>query len=118
LPQKSARTTKAKGIQVAGKLFLREYGIVKTTLEIPDPLFRWVKAYATMKDLKFKDVVASALSAYLVRPRRSASCGTHRCPFPLIRGKLGPLMKEMSTETIAKLQEREDFERLCRSLGC
>ena len=103
---------------LAGKLFLWEYGSVKTTLEIPNPLFKRVKAHAAMEGLKLKDVVASALAAYLVRPPTSANHGANRCPFPLIRGKAGPLMKEMSNETIAKLQEKEDLERHRRSLGC
>jgi hypothetical protein len=35
----------------------------------------------------------------------------------LVRGKGGPLMRRMSGETIARLEEREDVERHRRSLG-
>ena len=90
---------------------------MKTTLEIPTPLFKRAKAHAVMEGLKFKDLVASALSAYLRQPHRGEKNGTKPCPFPLSRGKAGPLMKEMDNETIAKLQERDDFERHRRSLG-
>ena len=89
---------------------------MKTTLEIPSPLFKQVKAHAAMEGLKLKDVVASALSAYLLRTPPATS-GTKRCPFPLVRGKATNLMKQMSNETIAKLQEKDDFEGHRRSFG-
>jgi hypothetical protein len=88
---------------------------MKTTVEIPNPLFRRVKAHAAMEGLKFKDVIASALSVYLNRPGPAAKNGSRPCPFPLLRGKTGPLMKEMSNKTIAELEKKEDFERHRRS---
>jgi hypothetical protein len=90
---------------------------MKTTLEIPDPLFKRVKARAAMDGLKLKDLVTSALNAYLTKPKMSAAQETKTCPFPLVRGKGGPLMKQMSNETIAKLEEEEDVERHRRSIG-
>jgi hypothetical protein len=89
---------------------------VKTTLEIPDPLFRRVKAQAAVEGLKLKEVVASALAAYLIRPR-PVSKNVRPCPFPLIRGKTGTIMKQMNNETIAMLQEKEDLERHRRPFG-
>ncbi len=90
---------------------------MKTTLEIPNPLFKRVKAHAAMEGLKLKEVVASALSAYLIRPRPPSRNGARPCPFPLVRGKSGPLMKQMNNETIGKLQEKDDLERHLRSSG-
>jgi hypothetical protein len=90
---------------------------MKTTLEIPGPLFRRVKTHAAMEGLKLKDVVASALSAYLIRPRPSPKREARPCPFPLVRGKVGALMKQMNNETIAQLQEKDDLERHRRSFG-
>lgn len=90
---------------------------MKTTLEIPTPLFRRAKAQAAMEGLKLKDLVASALSAYLKHHDRVSKNGTKPCPFPLVRGKVGPLMQKMDHETIAKLQEEDDFERHRRSFG-
>ena|ERR1022692_1573991 len=114
---KVSKTTKNRRIELAGKPFLWEYGNMKTTLEIPDPLFRQVKARAAMQGVKLKDVVASALSAYLIRPQLIPKNGIKPCPFPLVRGKTGPLMKKMNNETIAKLQEEDDLERHRRSFG-
>jgi hypothetical protein len=88
---------------------------VKTTLEIPDSLFKRVKARAAMEQLKLKDIVASALNDYLRKPRRSAN--GKKCPFPIVRGKGGPLLKQMSGEVIANLETEEELGRYRRSLG-
>ena len=90
---------------------------MKTTLEIPNPLFKKIKAHAAMEGLKLKEVVASALTAYLVQPPPPARTGIKRSPFPLVRGKVRSLMKEMNNATIAKLQEKDDLERHRRSFG-
>lgn len=70
-----------------------------------------------MEGLKLNDVVASALSVYLIRSHPPTKKELKRSLFPLIRGKVGPLMKEMNSHTIAKLQEKEDSDRHRRSLG-
>ncbi|MGO8701088.1 MAG: hypothetical protein ACLQVY_25630 [Limisphaerales bacterium] len=90
---------------------------MKTTLEILDSLFRQVKARAATEGVKLKDAVTAALNAYLIRPRSPPRNGIKPCPFPLVRGKVGPLMKEMSKETIATLEEKDDLERHRRSFG-
>jgi hypothetical protein len=90
---------------------------MKTTLEIADGLFKRVKAHAAMEGLKLKDVVASALTSYLIRPRPQSKNGAKPCPFPLVRGKTGVMMRQMNNETIARLQEKDDFERQRRSIG-
>lgn len=104
-------------IWIAGKTVSWKTGRMKTTLEIPDSLFKQVKARAAMEGLKLKDLVASALDAYMARPRSGPPEPAKPCPFPLVRGKGGPLMRRMSGETIARLEEREDVERHRRSLG-
>jgi len=92
---------------------------MKTTLEIPDPLFRQVKARAAMEGLKLKEVVASALSAYLTQPKSSnAGKGKAKpCPFPIIKGKGRWKMPELTPELLAKLEAEEDIERHRKSLG-
>ena len=47
---------------------------MKTTLELPDPLFRQSKAMAALRGQTLKDFVAEALRAYL-EPTDSASTG-------------------------------------------
>ncbi len=88
---------------------------MKTTFDIPDPLFKRVKARAAMEGRKLKHWVTSALRAYLTQPKRNGK--GRSCPFPLVRGKGGPLLKQMSNQTIAKLEAAEDLERDRRSFG-
>jgi hypothetical protein len=90
---------------------------MKTTLEIPDSLFKQIKAQAAIDGQKLKDVVATALSAYLRNPRRPRKHRARPCPFPVVRGKTGPLMKEMNNETVSRLQEMDDLEYYRRSSG-
>ena len=90
---------------------------MKMTLEIPDSLFKRVKVRAAMDGLKLKALVTSALSDYLTKPTTSAAGANKPCPFPLVLGKGGRLMKQMSNEAIAKLEEEEDIERHRRSVG-
>jgi hypothetical protein len=87
---------------------------VKTTLEIPDPLFRRVKSRAVMQGVKLKDFVPRLLEAGMERmdalpkkrgPARKAS------PFPLIRGRGGPLLASLDNALIARLLEDPGFEK-------
>jgi hypothetical protein len=71
---------------------------MKTTLDIPDPLFKRVKARAAMEGRKLKHWVTSALRAYLTHPKTNRK--TRSCPFPLVRGKGGPLLKQMSNQIL------------------
>jgi hypothetical protein len=90
---------------------------MKTTLEIPDPLFKQVKARAAIEGIKLKDLVASALTDYLSKPKGPAEEPSKSCPFPLVRGKGGHLLKQMSNRTIAELDQNEDVQRHRRSFG-
>jgi hypothetical protein len=88
---------------------------MKTTLEIPDPLFKRVKARAALEGTKLKDIVASALSAYLVRPKRRNDAKP--CPFPIIKGDGKWKMREITPELLHQLEEEEDLEHYRKSLG-
>lgn len=47
------------------------YGYMKTTLEIPDALFRQVKVKAAMDGRKMKDLVVEGLTLVLTGPSRA-----------------------------------------------
>jgi hypothetical protein len=42
-------------------------GVVKTTLEIPDDLFREMKAAAALRGIRLRDFVTDAISGHLAR---------------------------------------------------
>jgi hypothetical protein len=70
---------------VAGKLEIWEAGPMKTTLEIPDDLFREAKARAALDGMKLKDLVAEGLRLAL---------GTKKHLRPATR-KPRPLLKSL-----------------------
>jgi hypothetical protein len=57
-------------------------GTVKTTLEIPDDLFREMKAAAALRGIKLRDFVTDALAGHLARLKSADSRWAHRCPPP------------------------------------
>ena len=48
-------------------------GVVKTTLEIPDDLFREMKAAAALRGIRLRDFVTDAISGHLARLNLLAS---------------------------------------------
>lgn len=56
---------------------------MKTTLELPDPLFREVKATAALNGMKIKDFVAEAL----VEKLKSSSSNQPRKPWMNLAGR-------------------------------
>ena len=58
------------------------YGEVKTTLEIPDDLFREMKATAALRGIKLRDFVTEAISGHLARMKRADSGWSRRLPPP------------------------------------
>jgi hypothetical protein len=77
--------------------------LVKTTLEIPDGLFRRAKARAAERGIPFRELVSEALSEKLRSP------GDSDKPWMTSFGKLRHLHKE--TERINRII-RDEFERI------
>jgi len=80
---------------------LWKYGIVKTTLEIPDDLYRAVKAKAALEGRKMRDVVEQGLRLALGQRPES---GGKRVSFPLIKAKPGG--RKLTAEEVAQGLER------------
>ncbi len=91
---------------------------MKATLEIPDDLYRAIKTRAASQNRKVKELVADALRSFIEKADRDRQpVGQRASPFPLLRGKAGPLLKILENSLIAQLQEEEDIERLRRASG-
>lgn len=80
---------------------------MKTTVEIPDDLFRQVKARAALEGLPLRELVTYGLRLALQAPLQVAK--PRRAAFPLIRATLGasPLTE---ADTSAALVEMDDEE--------
>ena len=77
------------------------YGFMKTTLEIPDELFREMKAAAALRGIKLKDFVTSAIADQLARSKSAESAWSkERLPPP-------PKVTKTELKRIHKLIERE-----------
>lgn len=78
---------------------------MKTTLEIPDPLFRRVKSRAVMQGVKLKDFVPRLLAAgmeHLEAAPKNVLVARKPSPFPLIKGRGGPLLARLDNALIAR----------------
>ena len=72
---------------------------MRTTLDLPDPLFRELKAQSALRGLKLKEFVASLLQAGLVQ-------GDIRMPEPLVRSPL-PVIRKATGVRHPALSNRE-----------
>jgi hypothetical protein len=80
---------------------------MKTTVEIPDDLFRQVKARAALEGLPLRELVTYGLRLALQAPPQAAR--SHRAAFPLIRATSGSALLT-EAETHAALAEMDDEE--------
>lgn len=79
---------------------------MKTTLEIPDDLFRAAKAKAAMDGIRLKDLVAEGLRMVVHGPSTRQS--KRRVRLPLIRSARRPGSLDLSGEAIANAEARID----------
>jgi len=99
---------------------------MKTTLEIPDDLFREAKAKAALEGIKLKDLVARGLKrevwgeARVGKKRRRASKPEPLVhdfnKLPLIEGKPGSPVLDLTAERIHELEMEAELERHDASL--
>jgi hypothetical protein len=73
---------------------------MRTTIELPDPIFRRMKAVAALEGTTIKDFVQKAVERELgPKPPRKG----HRVKLPLIRGTPGHTIKPLTREEIDEL---------------
>jgi hypothetical protein len=92
---------------------LWEYGIlspVKTTLEIPEDLFREAKSHAAFTGTKLKDLVAEGLR--LVLAGGSIRSAPRRVQFPIIEAEAGaPVITKRMVDAAEEQMLKEEAER-------
>jgi len=86
---------------------------VKTTLDIPDDLFREAKSRAALTGMKLKDLVADGLR--LVLAGEGGRTAPRRVRFPIIEGKPGaPVITRRMVEEAEEQTLREEAEHHAR----
>jgi hypothetical protein len=80
---------------------------MKTTIEIPDELFRQAKAKAALDGIKLKDLVAEGLRLVMAQPARKKRL--RRTKFPIIESKrTDPLLTlEQVKQAMADMEDEE-----------
>ncbi len=75
-------------------MLLCEYAFMRTTLDLPDELFRQMKAKAALKGMSLKELLTDYVAKGLGRPASSAPRSHPRSRLPVIRmvgfGRRGP----------------------------
>lgn len=88
---------------------------MRTTIDLPDPLFREMKIRAAQQGLKLKDLAASYIEAGLRGPSAPASTAPRgRAPLPaaILRDPDKPLIPALSNRELHTLLEQDDQENL------
>lgn len=80
---------------------------MRTTLELPDSLFKRTKIAAVERGMTFKELVGIALERELREP---APTPVKKLKFPLIPSKR-PGSLHLTNADIARMEEEEDFRR-------
>jgi hypothetical protein len=90
---------------------------MRTTLDLPDDLFRQVKAKAAMHGTSLKDLLARYVESGLRQSAQPTSQPPRRSNLPVIRAKRKRVIPNLTSELQAKLEEEEDLAKLRRSFG-
>ena len=98
---------------------------MRTTVDIPEDLLRRAKAAAAIRGMRLKDFVSEALAKALIESPRVGNdlpaADTEQtvlgkdCVFPLIQGRCGSVMRDLTAEKIDAILEAEDIEQALSS---
>jgi hypothetical protein len=81
---------------------------MRTTLDLPDPLFRELKAHAAHKGLKLKELVTSFIESGLHSESQGTSHPFKRSPLPVARYANGITTPALTNVQLQDLMDRED----------
>jgi len=83
--------------------------IMRTTLDLPDPLFRELKTESARRGLKLKELLATFVEAGLQQPSTDSSeAARKRSPLPAARRASGSTIPAIDNQEIARIFDEED----------
>jgi hypothetical protein len=88
---------------------------MRTTLDLPDELFRQIKAKAGLEGMKLKDL----LTRFVQNGLREPVHGSHsrRSKMPVIKRRTKQPIPNLTSQRQSHLEEEEDIAKLRRSFG-
>ena len=90
---------------------------MRTTLDLPDDLFRQVKAKAALDGATLKDLLTRYVEGGLRQSAQPASQSRQRSSLPVIKARGKRPIPDLTPELQAKLEEEDDLAKLRRSFG-
>ena len=81
---------------------------MRTTLDLPDTLFRELKARAARKGVKMKELLAAFIENGLRGDTSATDQPTARSPLPIARRATGHAIRALDNAQIAKILDAED----------
>ena len=90
---------------------------MRTTLDLPDELFRQVKAVAAVNGISLKDLLRRFVETGLRQPESPPGLAGKRSKLPVIKRRNKRVIPNLTPELQAKLEQEDDLAKLRRSLG-
>ena len=90
---------------------------MRTTLDLPDEVFRQVKAKAALEGASLKDLLTRYIQNGLRQPVQAAGGAAKRSRLPVIPKRGDRVIPNLSPELQARMQVEEDLGKLSRSFG-
>ncbi len=87
---------------------------MRTTVDLPDPIFRKLKIRASVSGTSLKELLTRYVERGLREPAlaENRSC---RTPLPVIIPHGGPPIRALTNADLHRIEEEEDIERLKRT---
>jgi len=90
---------------------------MRTTLDLPDELFRRVKVKAALEGFKLKDLLARYVEGGLGQAAQPAGPPARRSSLPIIKRRGKRVIPNLTSALQVRLEEEEDLAKLRRSFG-
>lgn len=87
---------------------------MRTTLDLPDPVFRDLKIRAAQEGLKMKDLVERYIVAGLSGQKVTGETSFARSPLPIFRKTSGSATPALSNTELQEILDGEDIDDLHR----
>ena len=84
---------------------------MRTTIDLPDELYRTLKARAALSGVTLRDLVRSLVEQGLRQPVHAASTASHWGPPPVIVPPRGTPIGALSADDLHRLEEEDDVAR-------